>query len=180
MKLIYLLVLLFLSLGSFAQVCGISKNKEGEITRYAHVQFGKDTIVIGVPYKVKDKLGMTFDFSTTKNKTHFLLNLRSVDMKLLSDSVKIDSSYLLLTMNNNDTLKIIPLKALPPYHGVIKRSGTITVFFNSYLNLERLITLAGHKLANVKYYINGQSYIDLPVTSLEIDKLKKAADYLLK
>ncbi|SDT01706.1 hypothetical protein SAMN05216490_2305 [Mucilaginibacter mallensis] len=180
MRLIYLLFLLFISADIHAQICGTSKNNAGEISRYAMVQFGKDTIVMGAPFKIKDKPGMSFDFSTIKNNTNFVFVLRLSDSTLIADSIKVDSSYLLLTMNNSDTLKIMPLKALRSPYGLTKSSGAIMISLRSYFNLERLTALAQYKLIDVKYYLNEDTYINLPVTTLEADKLKIAVGYLLR
>jgi hypothetical protein len=180
MRLIYLLVLLFVSIDVSAQVCSTSKNRDNEITRYARIQFGKDTVVIGVPFKPKDKPGMSFAFSSTKNKTYFSFDLRSVNELLFSDSLKVDDSYLLLTMSNNDTIKITPLKNFGPNNGRFKSPEAISTFLNNYLNLEQIITLAKHKLVNVKYYYKNNTYLDLPITRREKDKFKYAVNYLLQ
>lgn len=182
MKNILLFALLFSGTVASAQVCQTNTDKAGVTHRMAIVQFGKDTVVLGKPFKAKDKIGMSLDFSGSKGGFKCTANIRSKSPVLLNDSIDLHKSYLCLSTADGDTVNFVPDKASPQrlHHGVIKTNGTVTVFITTYLSAGQFAKLNKARLSNIRLYIDNNTYADIPVNDIEKNKLQYAINYLLR
>ena len=143
------------------------------------MQFGKDTIQLGVPFKSKDKPGMGISISRTAAKNYFTFDLRSLDRELLTDSIDISKVSLIFTMNNNDTVKIKSLAKGHYDYTVDRTKESVMIFIHAYLTDRQVDILQKDKIATLHFYTDDNKFITLPITNSEKRRFKNAIGYLV-
>ncbi len=182
MKNILLLVSLTLfSGGAFAQNCYTSKRDE-RVERSARIQFG-DTVLLGVPFRAKDKVGMEMNFrEDNEGPVNLSVQIRSISPTLLKDSILLEQWVFRVYLSDGDTVNISPDNRYKNSYrqGVIKALGAITIYFNAHLSRDQLLKLGKSRLDKVCFYKDENTSEDLPVTRHEKKEFQYAMDYMVR
>lgn len=180
MKNILLLILFIIGTNASAQVCSTGI-RGGKMERYARIQFG-DTVVMGTPFKAKDKIGMMFEFNgNDTGRIYVAISIRSKSLVLLKDSIDIKKESLRIYLTNGDTINIFPNEKDWTYrHGVKRDNGVMMVFLNTYIDHYQLLKLDSARLDKVCFFKDADTFENMPLSSLEKREFKYAMDYILR
>lgn len=178
MKTLTYVLLTLLTLNTTAQVLSTRKDKNGAVTKYARIQFGKDTVQMNVPIHMKDKPGVMLSISCTNHTNFFSFNIRSLDPKLDADTINKYGALLVLSLGKSDSLQIAPMSRYDNNQNFRNIEGCVFGYIRAYLSDAQLAVLRSGRLSGFRFYPGSQNYITIAVTVKEGKEFRDAIHYL--